>query len=146
MKHILCYPLYNMWGCVFSVYPFPLWWLIEYIYFVLLSSSNRTYELLPIVYGKVMKQWYALYVYLYSYGFSFAIYTSIMLLTACPSSPVLSLVGWFYQYDSRYMLIYRYFTYDILIGTSPQQNKRRVINLYLYHLPLNTPTMKMTIC
>ena len=21
-----------MWGCVFSVYPFPLWWLIEYIY------------------------------------------------------------------------------------------------------------------
>ena len=34
--------------CVF-VYPFPLWWLREYIYFVLLSSSNRKYELLPIV-------------------------------------------------------------------------------------------------
>ena len=33
----------------FSVYPFPLWWLREYIYFVLLSSSNRKYELLPIV-------------------------------------------------------------------------------------------------
>ena len=23
----LNYPLYNNWGCVFSVYPFPLWWL-----------------------------------------------------------------------------------------------------------------------
>ena len=54
IRHILClhslnYPLYNTWGCVFSVYPFPLWWLREYIYFVLLSSSNRKYELLPIV-------------------------------------------------------------------------------------------------
>ena len=38
-----------MWGCVFSVYPLPLWWLREYMYFVLLSSSNRKYELLPIV-------------------------------------------------------------------------------------------------
>ena len=28
----LSYPLYNMWGCVFSVHPFPLWWLGEYIY------------------------------------------------------------------------------------------------------------------
>ena len=27
----LSYPLYNTWGCVFSVYPFPLWWLKEYI-------------------------------------------------------------------------------------------------------------------
>ena len=40
-----------MWGCVFSVYPFPLWWLREYTYFVLLSSSNRKYELLPFVKG-----------------------------------------------------------------------------------------------
>ena len=45
----LSYPLYNMWGCEFSVYPFPSWWLSEYTYFVLLSSSNRKYELLPIV-------------------------------------------------------------------------------------------------
>ena len=44
----LSYPLQNTWGCVFSVNPFPLWWLREYIYFVLLSSSNRKYELLPI--------------------------------------------------------------------------------------------------
>ena len=36
---------------VFSVNLFTLWWLREYIYiyFVLLSSSNRKYELLPIV-------------------------------------------------------------------------------------------------
>ena len=34
--------------CVFSL-PIPLRWLREYIYFVLLSSSNRKYELLPIV-------------------------------------------------------------------------------------------------
>ena len=34
---------------VFSLPPFLLWWLREYIYFVLLSSSNRKYELLPIV-------------------------------------------------------------------------------------------------
>ena len=27
-----------MWGCVFSVYPFPLWWSRDYTYFVLLSS------------------------------------------------------------------------------------------------------------
>ena len=36
-------------GLYISVYPFLLWWLREYIYFVLLSSSNRKYELLPIV-------------------------------------------------------------------------------------------------
>ena len=34
--------------CVFSL-PIRLRWLREYIYFVLLSSSNRKYELLPIV-------------------------------------------------------------------------------------------------
>ena len=51
IKHILFvfHSLYNMWGCMFSVYPFPLWWLGEYIYFILLSSANRKYELLPIV-------------------------------------------------------------------------------------------------
>ena len=26
------YPLQNTWGCVFSVDPYPLWWLREYIY------------------------------------------------------------------------------------------------------------------
>ena len=28
--YFLSYPLYNIWGCVFSVYPFPSWWLREY--------------------------------------------------------------------------------------------------------------------
>ena len=45
----LSYLLYNMWGCEFSVYLFPLWCLREYIYFVILLSSYRKYELLPIV-------------------------------------------------------------------------------------------------
>ena len=36
-------------GLYVSVYQFLLWWLREYIYFVLLSSSNRKYELLPLV-------------------------------------------------------------------------------------------------
>ena len=39
--------IFNMWGCVFSVNAFLMWWLREYI--VLSSSSNRKYELLPIV-------------------------------------------------------------------------------------------------
>ena len=36
-------------GLYVSGYSFLLWWLREYIYFVLLSSSNRKYELLPVV-------------------------------------------------------------------------------------------------
>ena len=27
----LSYPLFNIWGCMFSVYPIPSWWLREYI-------------------------------------------------------------------------------------------------------------------
>ena len=49
IKHILSVIHYTICGAMFSVYPFPFWWLREYIYFVLLSSSNRKYELLPIV-------------------------------------------------------------------------------------------------
>ena len=49
LAYSLRYPLYNMWGCMFSVYPFLLWWLREYIYFVLLSSSNRKYEHLQLL-------------------------------------------------------------------------------------------------
>ena len=37
IKQILSVIHYNMWGYVFSVYPFPSWWLREYTYFVLLS-------------------------------------------------------------------------------------------------------------
>ena len=36
--------------------------------FILLSSSNRTYDTFAIVYGYVMKQWYAQYVFLYPHG------------------------------------------------------------------------------
>ena len=35
IKYVIC-----MWGCMFSVYPFLLWWLKEYIYFVFLSSPK----------------------------------------------------------------------------------------------------------
>ena len=35
-------------GCMFSVYPFLLWWLREYIYFVLLSSSNGSMNYYPL--------------------------------------------------------------------------------------------------
>ena len=42
------YTLYNMWDCVFSVYPFPSWLLREYTYFVLLSSSNRKMNYYPL--------------------------------------------------------------------------------------------------
>ena len=40
-----------------------LWWLWEYVYFILLSSSNRKYE--PF---RIKKQWFALYVFLCSYN------------------------------------------------------------------------------
>ena len=31
-----------MWGCVFSVYPFPLWWLGEYIYIYILYIWQKS--------------------------------------------------------------------------------------------------------
>ena len=36
-------------GCVYSAYPFILWWLWEYLYLMLLSSSNWKYDLFAIV-------------------------------------------------------------------------------------------------
>ena len=40
----------NIWGCVYSAYPFILWWLCEYMYFILSSSSsNRKYDPVAIV-------------------------------------------------------------------------------------------------
>ena len=32
--------LYNIWGCVFSVYPSPLWWLREYILCLIIIKSE----------------------------------------------------------------------------------------------------------
>ena len=57
--------------CVFS-YVFTLSITLvmierKYLYFVLLSSSNRKYELLSVVEGWVMKQWYVLYVSIFLY-------------------------------------------------------------------------------
>ena len=40
-SYSLSYLIYNVWGCVFSVYSFPLWWLIEYILclFIIIKSE-----------------------------------------------------------------------------------------------------------
>ena len=43
---------YNIWGCVacvYSAYPFLLWWLWDYLYFIVLTSSNRMYDPYSIV-------------------------------------------------------------------------------------------------
>ena len=34
------FSLYNIWGCVFSVYPFPLWWLREYILCLIIINKS----------------------------------------------------------------------------------------------------------
>ena len=41
----------NIWDCVKSAYPCLLWWLWEYVYFILLLSSNRKYDPFAIVRG-----------------------------------------------------------------------------------------------
>ena len=47
---------------MYSAFPFIMMW--ECVYFILLSSSDRKYDLVTIVYGQVMKPLYALYVFL----------------------------------------------------------------------------------
>ena len=54
-------------GLYASAYPFLFWWLWEYLYFILISTSNLKHELLAIVYGSGMKQWHALYALLCSF-------------------------------------------------------------------------------
>ena len=49
----LSYPLYNIWGCVFAVYPFPLWWLRGYILCLIIIIKSE-----------------ALYVFLYFYQYT----------------------------------------------------------------------------
>ena len=45
----LSYPLYNIWDCVFSVYPFPLWWLREYtLYYHHQIGSMNYYPLFRV--------------------------------------------------------------------------------------------------
>ena len=55
-------------GVVSSVYPFLFRWLWQPLYFILLSSSNREYESLAIVWGWAIKQWYCVLLYSYSLG------------------------------------------------------------------------------
>ena len=51
IKSIRSIIFHAMYGavCIHSAYPFLLWRLWEYVYFVLLSSSNRKYDPFAIV-------------------------------------------------------------------------------------------------
>ena len=40
------YPLYNIWGCVFSVYTFPLWWLIEYTRCLIIIIKSEVWTII----------------------------------------------------------------------------------------------------
>ena len=50
----LNYLKFNIWGCVYSAYPFFWCWLWEYLYFILSSPQNRTY--LPLFKFKSWKK------------------------------------------------------------------------------------------
>ena len=41
----LSYPLYNTWGCVFSAYPSPLWWLREYILCLIIIIKSEVWTI-----------------------------------------------------------------------------------------------------
>ena len=41
----LCYPLYNIWGCVFAVYPFPQWWLRGYILCLIIIIKSEVWNI-----------------------------------------------------------------------------------------------------
>ena len=45
----LSYLSCNIWGYLYSAYAFLLWWLSEYAYFILSSSTNRKYDPSAIV-------------------------------------------------------------------------------------------------
>ena len=38
--------LYNIWGCVFSVYPFPLWWLREYTLCLIIIIKSEVWTII----------------------------------------------------------------------------------------------------
>ena len=46
IAHFLSYPLYNIWGCVFSVYPFPLWWLREYTPWLIIIIKSEVWTII----------------------------------------------------------------------------------------------------
>ena len=41
----LSYSLYNIWGCVFAVYPFPLWWLRGYIHCLIIIIKSEVWTI-----------------------------------------------------------------------------------------------------
>ena len=41
----LSYPLYNVRGCVFSVYPSPLWWLRAYILCLIIITKSEVWTI-----------------------------------------------------------------------------------------------------
>ena len=53
-------------SCVLNI-PIPLISIKDYVYLISFASSKRKNDLLDIVYGYVMMQWYALYVLQCSY-------------------------------------------------------------------------------
>ena len=44
--YFLSYPLYNIWGCVFSVYPFPLWWLRKYTLCLIIIIKSELWTII----------------------------------------------------------------------------------------------------
>ena len=44
--YFLSYPLYNIWGCVFSVNPFPLWWLGEHTRFLIIIIKSEVWTII----------------------------------------------------------------------------------------------------
>ena len=76
---------------MYSACQFCFWWLWEYEYFILWTSSNRKYDPFAIVQGWAIKQWCALSVFLYAYSLqvikSLAIqvqlYVSVSIAIAC---------------------------------------------------------------
>ena len=64
IKSIFSIIFYALYGATRIRYLFLSWWWGQYLYFILLSSTNRKYKSFVIVYGKVIKQRNALYVLL----------------------------------------------------------------------------------
>ena len=54
----------NIWGCVHLAYPFLLWWLWECVYFIIIIILEVWISCHSL--GKVMKQWYALFLSMFS--------------------------------------------------------------------------------
>ena len=47
IKHIFSvFQIYHIWGCVFSVYPFPLWWLKEYTLCLIIIIKSEVWTII----------------------------------------------------------------------------------------------------